>query len=229
MKRRGQARANLARLWDRYDRGIAYIFIVGFAVLELLVLIFPPAEGVIAPEARLVLLCLGLLAFFRSIDANLRSMTARMHSSTLSEALRRVEAQRMKDSELSIAANDGVKYYSFLSDGGAQIATLRLLISDPTLLQSWRGLAERGIVLNLEVRLRSEPPPYHLLIVRDRVALFGAFRPRQTGFAAGTTITADDSNREQRDLIAVYQALFDIAWDEATVLYPLNPSGSAAS
>ncbi len=71
--------------------------------------------------------------------------------------------------------------------------------------------------------MRSDPPPYHLLIVRDRVALFGAFRPRQTGFAAGTTITADDSNREQRDLIAVYQAMFDVAWDRAIVLHPPTP------
>jgi hypothetical protein len=216
-------RSTLARLWDRYDTWVAYLFIAGFAALELLALAFPTVEEAIAPQVRLVLLCVGLLAFFRSLDASVGRITARVSTPPLTEGITRLLNVRRSLGEVAIAANDGIKYYNAISETESRIRHLRLLITSQAHLDNWRNLHARGLVDRLEIRVQPGPPTYHVSFVPGRIALFGAFTPRETGgFSAGTTVVVEDSSRELRALIAVYQQLFEQSWERAEVLLELG-------
>lgn len=207
-------RSKLAHLWDRYDTAIAYIFIALFAVLEITTFVFPAVDQAVPGLVGLVLLCLGLLTFFRSLDSSLGQITARISMARLSDGIERLLAVERSISELVIVANDGAKYYSAISEHGGRIRRLRVVLANDSLLTNWANLTERGIVDQLEIRLQDEAPAFHAGVVPGRIAVFGAFTPRPTGgYSAGNTLLFEDGTRELRALIDVYERMFDAAWE----------------
>jgi hypothetical protein len=203
-------------IWDRYDSMIAYLFIVLFASLEVASILVQSIEKVIAPQARLVLLCIGLLAFFRSIDKNLGRHVAQVSSPRLLAAIRIVLSARNTINDLAVLALDGSTYQAAILEQDTHIRRLRLILMDEVHLSKWHALVHRGLVDHLEVRIHHAAPVWHMGIVPGQAAVFGAFEPHVAGYTPVSTVLSSHRTGESHELLDALMAMFEATWAVAT-------------
>jgi hypothetical protein len=211
-------RNSLGRIWDRYDSTVGYLFIALFAVLELTSILVHSFEKYIAPQARLILLCIGLLAFFRSIDKSLDRHVAHVSNPRPLAGIRSVLSADNTIKDLGIIALDGSTYNAAILEQDTHILRLRVILIDDVHVAKWRALVDRGLVGDLQVRIHHGIPIWHLGIVPGKIAVFGAFETHAAGYTPVSTVLTGQGLRGSQELLDTLMAVFEATWVSATPL-----------
>jgi hypothetical protein len=114
-----------------------------------------------------------------------------------------------------VFANDGTKYYVFLSELTSHVKRVSVLLADGKEAQKWHRLEERGMASQVEVRVAEAPPVVHYMLVPGRGAFFGPFLRRSGRASTSNSFVTFWSSPSGRSLTESLTEHFEREWDLA--------------
>ncbi|MDR1663562.1 MAG: hypothetical protein LBR83_01380 [Clostridiales bacterium] len=197
----------LVKLLNKYDKIIAYAFLAASLCWEISSIIFPDMPD----NVPMILLAVGLLAFFRSINSALSHLHANVNAVSITDGIQQVVRSSALHKEFNVLANDGIRYYHVLSELGRHIEFLRVAVYDDAQLDKWVSLYTRQLVGKLIVKKMPTRPMFHMCFGESMV-LFGGFKIEGGKMSAGTNICIDNTTRDTAAFIECCRTMFNSAF-----------------
>lgn len=207
--------AKLSEIWEKIEGKLAYAILIILLSSEVVAAVLPDGTFRGADSARIILLSLALLFFFKSIDKQLSVVRGTVMATTFTDGFGRVMDLSGKQSTLCIVANDGLKYYATMSELDQHIGSVRLILSDVAHEAKWYALVERGCIEELEIRSTSRRPTFHVGIVDSRAMIIGGFASHRGGYSPRSNTFVAANTTGTSELLKGMQIVFDQMWAEA--------------
>jgi hypothetical protein len=205
-------RKRLYEFWNRYEQMSAYVLVAVVVAVEILSVISPVIDSDFPESGRIALLAAGLLLFFRSIDRSIASIRTPILRTEFTPGFGEMLKIMTKPRDLKIIANDGLRYYSVISESDTQIRSVQLILADQTHYSRWKRLAERNVVGSLDIRLNHDRPLFHLCVANDEMCLIGTLTPRTGGLTTSKNVLIEARSEGSKELVESFSKTFDNMW-----------------
>ncbi|NYF58989.1 hypothetical protein [Micromonospora purpureochromogenes] len=205
--------------WDKGEESATYVTLSLLIVGQLASLASQPLENFMDKSGTILLLATALLLVFRRINRHLERTSTALSQVGFADAVSSVAATSHRTAELFLFANDGTKYYHFLSEQKFAAARLRVLLCDASHAAKWQRLAERRLVGEVEVRHARLDPILHLFGSQDGGAMMGPFiRRAQAKASPGETFFVSPLSVDGRAVANALSQIFESAWAAAIIV-----------
>ena len=210
---------NSASAWESIERYVTYGVLISLIVAEILGAIIEPVDALLNERGHVILLGGSLLLVFRLLDRHLQTLRPPIDTVDFSTAINRVAEAAKRPLDVRIFANDGTRYYHFVSDGHIPIATLNVLVCDSSEAEKWKRLREKGVVGRLEVRSCDLEPAIHYLTGDQSSGMYGHFIRKPGKASPGKCFAVNGRSDAGMELLESLNEHFDNEWKQANRLY----------
>ncbi|MFF2519484.1 hypothetical protein [Streptomyces sp. NPDC058086] len=211
------SRPTLETTWERSERIATYVILAVLVIGEALAPAIPALDSVLNQNGAIALLAGALLLVFRMIVRSQDATSGNLRQVEFGDGVKRVVGARPRKGEILLLANDGSKYYHFISDTDFTSETARVLLFDASAARHWSRLLDRGAVGTLEIRHLAGTPLVHFVSADEKAAMFGTFMLRNAGSPSPSqTFLATNASSDGREMIDALRRMFELAWQQAT-------------
>src|SRR5262245_22426473 len=137
-------RRQIFEIWELVESRLPYVLLIVLLGGELVAAVLPDANALSSERGRIILLAAALLLMFRSIERTMSQLRGRVTPVSFTDGLRQTLESAHTPRFGIIVANDGLKYYSTISELEIRIDRLRLLLGNTEHLPRWQRLVDRG-------------------------------------------------------------------------------------